>query len=93
MPRWGAALTCLGLVSTLSAAAPGPSATGTVPDACSPIPEGEDLISGLTSGQVVHDGGATTLRFADQAFGCDDWPGGTTAKGCVSHWTYRLTLS
>jgi len=92
MSRWGAALTCISFVSLLSAAAPGPSATATLPDACEPLPEGEALISGLTTGQVFDDGSTTTLRFADEAYACDTWPDGMSSKGCASHWTYRLTL-
>jgi hypothetical protein len=63
-----------------------------VPDACDPLPEGEELISGLTSGQVIDDGSTTTLRFADQAYDCDTWPDSVSSKGCTSHWTYRLTV-
>ena len=92
MSRWGAALTCIGLVTLLSAGAPGPSATATLPDTCDALPDGEELISGLTTGQVVDDGSTTTLRFADQAYDCHTWPDSMSSKGCASHWTYRLSV-
>jgi hypothetical protein len=92
MSRWGAALTCIGLVALLSAGAPGPSATATLPEACHSLPEGEELISGLTTGQIIDDGSTTTLRFADQAYDCDTWPDSMSSHGCASHWAYRLSL-
>jgi hypothetical protein len=92
MSRWGAALTCIGFVALLSAATPGPASAVAVPDACGAIPEGDELISGLATGQVLYDDGTVTLRFSDQTYACDAWPDSITSHGCATQWTYRVTL-
>jgi hypothetical protein len=80
---------CILLVPLLSAATPAGGVTAKPPAACGAIPDGEPLIGGLQSGQVIEADGTTTLRFADRAYGCNEWP---NSVGCETMWTFRVTL-
>jgi hypothetical protein len=92
MVRRGITLACLLLVPVLSAAAPGAAPITGVPAACDGIPEGESLMPGLVSGQVLRGNGVATLRFANQAFACNDWPNSVSDASCDTQWTFRVSL-
>jgi len=85
---------CVLVLPFLCAATPNVATSPEMPATCAGIPDGELLIDGLATGQVLHgDDGTTTLRFANGVYGCGEWPNSTSsADGCETKWTFRLRL-
>lgn len=91
MPRIGARLLAiLGLLPFIVGAAPDASPTTVIPPACAGILP-DQLIPGLTTGQVVVSGGTAALRFASGAFACGHWPSGMEST-CESQWNFTLSM-
>ena len=82
----------MGFVPFVVGAAPSDGQAPSIPAECPGMPEGEPLIAGLASGQVLSSGQSVTLRFSNRQFACGTWLTEITSAGCRDDWGFSLTL-